>query len=288
LPPGSGADDAFFSPDNTKIVANLEERNLIVIIDYATRQIIWQYGQLKPGRGPGQLNTPDDAYLLPVGNITVADIENCRVLVISQDKNIVAQYGQTGRCLNQPNYYDRPNGATPLPNRNLLITEIRSRRISEVTPDGYEVYSFTSPAYYPSDAQPTQRGTIIVADYVPQGAIYECDHSGHVLWQFGPYSPDDNRDRALNRPSLAVEMPDGNIIANDDWNHRVIVIDKQSKEIVWQYGHTGIRGDADGYLNIPDGLDWRHDGGALAAGIAEAEVTVTQPATAAPTEVATP
>src|SRR4051812_35170180 len=41
LRPGYGADDAFFSPDNTKIVANLEFENIVVVIDYATRQIIW-------------------------------------------------------------------------------------------------------------------------------------------------------------------------------------------------------------------------------------------------------
>ncbi|HLY28222.1 MAG TPA: hypothetical protein VKQ72_17885, partial [Aggregatilineales bacterium] len=192
----------------------------------------------------------------------------------------------------------RPNGATPLPNGNILITEIRSRRISEVRPDGFVVYSCDSPAYYPSDAQPTPRGTIIVADYLAEGAIYEIDHTGHVLWQFGPYTPDDKQDRALNQPSLAVEMPNGNVIANDDFNHRVVVIDKQTKQIVWQYGHTSLRGNAPGYLDIPDGLDWRHDGGALAAGVVEGEATaqptlqVTAEATAEvtnlPTQAATP
>src|SRR5579871_2543614 len=33
LPPGYGADDAFFSPDNTRVIANLEFANLVVIID---------------------------------------------------------------------------------------------------------------------------------------------------------------------------------------------------------------------------------------------------------------
>ena len=45
------------------------------------------------------------------------------------------------------------------------------------------------------------------------------------------------------------------IAANDDYNHRVIVIDPKTKRIVWQYGHTGVLGTGPGYLNKPDGLD---------------------------------
>src|SRR5258708_2855410 len=175
LRPGYGADDAFFSPDNTKIVANLEFENTVVVIDYATRQIIWQYGGHIHGYGPNQLYRADDAYMLPDGNVTIADIGNCRVLVVAPDKTIVRRYGKTQLCFHLPGFYDRPDGATPLPNGNMLITEIGTRRVSEVEPNGKALYSFIAPALYPSDAQPTQRGTIIVADYLPNGVIYELD-----------------------------------------------------------------------------------------------------------------
>jgi hypothetical protein len=42
---------------------------------------------------------------------------------------------------------------------------------------------------------------------------------------------------------------------NDDWNHRVIVIDPRTNKVVWQYGHTGIPGAGPGYLDKPDGVD---------------------------------
>ena len=45
------------------------------------------------------------------------------------------------------------------------------------------------------------------------------------------------------------------IAATDDWNHRVVVIDRASRRIVWQYGHDGAPGIAPGFLNKPDGLD---------------------------------
>jgi hypothetical protein len=59
----------------------------------------------------------------------------------------------------------------------------------------------------------------------------------------------------LNHPSLALELPNGNIILNDDWRNRVLVIDRASKQIVWQYGATDKPGHAPGFLFYPDGLD---------------------------------
>jgi hypothetical protein len=50
-------------------------------------------------------------------------------------------------------------------------------------------------------------------------------------------------------------LPNGNVVLNDDRRHRVIVIDRKTKEIVWQYGVTDHPGHAHGFLNYPDGLD---------------------------------
>ena len=74
---------------------------------------------------------------------------------------------------------------------------------------------------------------------------------GAVTWSFGAASGPDR----LAKPSLAVRWPNGLIAANDDYNHRVIVIDPRTKRIVWQYGHTGVAGRAAGYLDKPDGID---------------------------------
>ena len=255
LRPGHGADDAFFTPGHQTIIAGLEEEHTIVEIDYATKRVIWQYGMPgKPGTGPNQLNTPDDPYRLPDGTTSVADIKNCRVVFISPDKHIVKQYGRTRQCRSAPGYLNKPNGDTPLPNGHMLITEIRDSRISEVDGTGRRVWSWRSPALYPSDAQLTARGTIIVADYSRPGQILELSRTGQVLWKyrFPLGSPQE-----LDRPSLAAELPNGNIIANDDFNHRVVVIDKATKRIVWQYGVTGRPGAGPGELCIPDGVDWR-------------------------------
>ena len=47
----------------------------------------------------------------------------------------------------------------------------------------------------------------------------------------------------------------GDVIIVDDLRDRVIVVDRKTKEIIWQYGVTNTKGHRPGYLNYPDGLD---------------------------------
>ena len=56
-------------------------------------------------------------------------------------------------------------------------------------------------------------------------------------------------------PSLALELPNGNVILNDDLRHRILVIDRATKKIVWQYGQTDKPGHLPGFMYGPDGLD---------------------------------
>jgi hypothetical protein len=59
----------------------------------------------------------------------------------------------------------------------------------------------------------------------------------------------------LDHPSLAEMPPNGLLCTNDDYRHRVVIIDPATNAIVWQYGTTGVKGTAPGLLNIPDGFD---------------------------------
>lgn len=248
---GLGADDAFFADGGKTVIVNLEEYHVLELIDYATKQVIWSYGVPgKPGHLPGQLNTPDDAYKLPNGNIIVADIKNCRVIEIAPDKQIVHQYGHTRQCNNRSGFLNEPNGDTPLPNGHILISTIRDHNLVELDENWQPIFSMKLPVGYPSDPQLTHAGTILISDYRNPGQIVEVSRQGDVVWQY-----DGDATTTLNKPSLAIELPNGNILANDDFNHRIIVIDKNTKQIIWQYGVTGKPGAGPGQLNIPDGLD---------------------------------
>jgi hypothetical protein len=254
LPPGQhfAADDAFIAPDGKTIVANDEAHEVIDRIDIVTRKVIWQYGHYgRAGAARGYLHTPDDAYPLPNGNVTVADIDNCRILEISPAKSIVRQLGQTGSCVHRPPFnFNHPNGDTPLPDGGLLVTEIGGSRVVRLSAAGRVIFDIHVPVAYPSDAQLDPAGNVLIADYSNPGAILRVSPRGKVLWRYGPISGSGR----LDHPSLAILLADGTIALNDDFRDQVIVIDPPTRRIVWRYGHIDRASTAGGYLSIPDGI----------------------------------
>ena len=228
----------------------------IVIVDYETRQITWTFGASDTkGSKPGYFNYPDDAHLLADGTVVTADIRNCRIQFIDPaTSKITAQWGKEGTCRHDPpRFLAYPNGSTPLDNGDILVTEIPDARITQMTRDGRVVWSTRAPGIrYPSDAFPTRDGQIIVADYSKPGRIVIFNpKTGKATWQYAVASGE----KMLDHPSLALELPTGDVVVNDDARHRVLVIDRTTKEIVWQYGVTDTPGHAPGYLFYPDGMD---------------------------------
>ncbi len=247
-------DDAFFSPDARYISINEEPNEVVSVVDYASRKLVWQFGQ--PGVAASDLHhfhTPDDAHMLADRSVVVADIRNCRIMMISWDQREIREFGSPGDCTGDPGSFAEPNGVTPLPNGHLLITEIRTRRVSEMDSTGKIIRSVVLPVSYPSDAFLTPRDTIIVADYHTPSRIIEADWSGKVVWTFPPPG---SKER-LDRSSIAFELPNDHVVISDDYRHRVIVVDRGG-QVLWQYGVTDTPGNGPGYLYLPDGMDWHH------------------------------
>lgn len=251
-----GNDDVFFSPDGGSLMVNEEDNYDIHIIDYAARELVWSYGEPDTkGHSATQFNFPDDAHLLADGSVVTADIRNCRIVFIDRDKmEVTQQWGTPGTCRHDPpRFINLPNGITPLPGGDFLITEIPDSQITRITRAGKVVWSMRAPhVRYPSDAYPTHDGQVIVADYSKPGRVVIFDPAtGKVTWEYVVKSGE----AMLNHPSLALELPTGDIVLNDDWRNRVLVIDRHSKQIVWQYGVTDQPGHGPGFLFYPDGLD---------------------------------
>jgi DNA-binding beta-propeller fold protein YncE len=249
----AGPDDAFITPDGRFITTNEELSDTVAVLSLERHpRIVWQYGhQDVPGSGPGYLAHPDDAYMVHGNEIQVADIINCRVLWLGQDRQIVHAIGTAGDCVHDPPHaLLAPNGDTPLPDGGVLVTEIGGW-VDRFTPGGKLVWSIKTPTDYPSDAQLLPDGDTLVAGYNDPGRIDVITPAGHIAWTYGPPSGPGS----LNQPSLAVQLPNGLIAATDDWNERVVVIDPRLHRIVWQYGHDHVAGSAPGYLRKPDGLD---------------------------------
>jgi DNA-binding beta-propeller fold protein YncE len=264
-----GNEDVNFSPDGKRLAVSEEDNYDLHIVDYETRTLSWTFGEPDmPGKGQ-RLNYPDDAHLLEDGNFLSADIRNCRVLIIDPKAHkIITEWGRSGDCRHDPpRALHSPNGATPLDNGDILVSEIRGAWISRITREGKLVWSVQAPGVrYPSDAFMTKDGQVIVADFSNPGGIVIFDPlNGKVSWEYRAKTGE----AMLKDPSLARELPDtGDVIVADDLRERVIVIDRATKEFIWQYGVTDKKGHGPGYLSYPDGFDldvfrdWRAQGAA--------------------------
>ena len=245
-------DDAFFTPDYRGISTNEEFNYQMALISIRRHRITWSYGRAGvAGSATGELSNPDDAYLLSRSRMMVADIRNCRVLIVDKAHRIVRSFGSPARCYHHPpDSFSSPNGATPLADGGVLITEIGGW-IDRLDRNGNLVYTVRTPTTYPSDAQLLPDGDLLVAGFNTPGRVDILSRSGTIRWTYGPASGPGS----LDRPSLAVRWPNGMIAVTDDWHHRIVVIDPKTKRIVWQYGHFGVASSAAGYLSKPDGLD---------------------------------
>ena len=245
-------DDAFFTPGYRGISTNEEFNDQMALISIKRHRITWSYGRAGvSGSAAGELANPDDAYLLSHNRMMVADIRNCRVLIVDRLHRIQRSYGSPSRCYHHPpDSFSSPNGATPLVDGGVLITEIGGW-IDRLDRNGNLVYTVRTPTAYPSDAQMLPNGELLVAGFNTPGRVDILSRSGAIKWTYGPPSGPGS----LDRPSLAVRWPNGMIAVTDDWHHRIVVIDPKTKRIVWQYGHFGIASSAAGYLSKPDGLD---------------------------------
>jgi hypothetical protein len=247
-------DDTFVEPGGRSLIANEEDYGDVVSVDIRSHRLTVLFGTPGVlGGGATGLNYPDDAYELGNDTFTVADAYNCRILFVRAHR-IIRQYGRSGVCRHDPPLrFGAVNGDTPTPYGGVLVSEIPGHWIDAINADGSLRWSIQAPVGYPSDPQPLPHDHVLLADYSNPGHVIVMDRHGHVLWRYAPAAP---RQAVLNHPSLALQLPNGDIAVNDDYRDRVIVIDPRSNRIVWQYGHTDVPGTAAGYLNIPDGMDF--------------------------------
>ena len=204
-----GNEDVNFSPDGKQLAVSEEDNFDVHIVDYEKKILTWTYGiPDRRGSGPGLLNYPDDAHLLADGKFITADIRNCRVLIVDpQDNSIVSQWGTPGKCKHNPPYeLAHPNGATPMENGDILVTEITDSWISRITREGKVVWSVKAPNIrYPSDAFPTVDGKqVIVADFWKPGRVVIFDPlTRKITWEY--FAKDG--EGALDHSSIARELP---------------------------------------------------------------------------------
>jgi outer membrane protein assembly factor BamB len=255
-------DDAFWVHGGHAILVNEEENDVLTEIAYPSGTTLWTYGHPRvPGSLAGYVHQPDDLYPYAFhgGGLVVADARNCRILFFDATGRPTRQIGRTGDCASGlPATVGYPNASTPLPNGDLLVTELFGSIIARVTSSGAPVWQRQIPGLgVPSDPQMLPDGSILAVDYGHPGAVVRFLPDGHVVWRYDPASGPG----VLDHPSLGAPLPNGLVAVNDDYGDRVVLIDPKTNTIVWQYGITGTPGTASGYLRTPDGLDLLLPGG---------------------------
>jgi hypothetical protein len=248
-------DDAFFTPDARYIIVTQEDQSVVTLVNISTHHIVYRFGRPgQPGMGPNQLNNPDDAMALPNGEILTADIQNCRIVLIAPGSHRPLHILglTTTSCLHSPpRRWGSPNGVFPMPNGHYLVTEINRDWVDEIGLNGTIYWSAHPPSVaYPSDSNQIGADRFLTVDYSRPGQVVIFDHTGRKIWSYHGSGAD-----TLDHPSLALPLPNGDIALNDDYNHRVIIIDPRTNKIMWQYGVTAVAGSQPGYLNNPDGID---------------------------------
>ena len=202
--------------------------------------IVWQYGTFGPGgNGPGQLNTPTQVTWTPNRHVLITDQANGRIIEVrafSKDTTPVWEYdGLNG-----------PNCAELLENGHILICDEGNNQALEVThtTPSTVVHSYTMAAGVLFNA-------VAFASRLPNGhtlitdsgnaRIVETDENGKVFWQYFTDTDPKSNPRCLNGtctgplPTRAVRLRNGNTLISDQYNHRVIEVDKNG-DILHTFG----------------------------------------------------
>jgi len=91
-------------------------------------------------------------------------------------------------------------------------------------------------------------GNLIVSDGEAM-FVQEIDRKTHELvWQYGVKDIQGYAKGYLHQPDKSYKINDHEVLINDGNNRRVIIVDQQTNDIVWQYGETLRMGKKPGML----------------------------------------
>ena len=159
---------------------------------------------------------------------------------------------------------------------NILIADQFNNRVIEVDPHGNIVWQFGlgptdfSPASIigTNDAQRVGTLTLMAGTGTPGGQpeapsctnpngcpdnrVLLVDRHGNILWQYGQFGVAGSGPDQLNTPVQNTWLPNAHVLITDQTNERIIEVDVETKDIVWQYGTTGVSGNGPNQLNNPN------------------------------------
>jgi hypothetical protein len=229
--------------------------NRVLLVD-KDGHIDWQYGQFGiTGSGPNQLNVPVQATWTPRFTVLITDQSNERIIEVNLNKHIVWQYGKTAVPGSGPDQLNNPNSAELLENGDVLIADENNNRAIEVDHNKNLVRSFTigGTASGVAFASRLPNGDTLITDS-NNSRIVEVDREDHRVWSYFTNLQKGSNPTPL--PTRAIRTRAGNTVISDQFNDRVIVVNK-AKQIIAQYGNLNMPGY--GTENTSQGLNAPYD-----------------------------
>jgi outer membrane protein assembly factor BamB len=181
------------------------------------------------------------------GNVYIADQFNNRVIEIDPATHkVVWTFGD--------------GSSTPGPNS--IVGTNDAERVGEFTLiSGTGIPGVTPPAAPFPGCPPPQNATT----GCPDNRVIVVNAVGRIVWQYGQDGGVAGAGpNQLNVPVAATFLPNGNVLITDQSNERVIEVNLK-KEIVWQYGVTGMIGPGFNELSNPNSAELLKNGHILIA-----------------------
>lgn len=177
------------------------------------------------------------------GNILIADQFNNRVIEVDpQTHHVVWQFGD-GSDQPGPNSVVGTNDAERFGSRTLIS--------GTGTPPGLPGCSDTT-------------------NGCPDNRVFIVDQRGRIVWQYGQAGVAGSGPDQLNTPVQSLRLvsfpghPGPHVLITDQGNQRIILVNMK-KRIEWQYGTTGVAGNAANQLNNPNSAEVLDNGNILIA-----------------------
>ncbi len=129
----------------------------------------------------------------------------------------------------------------------IYIADEAGNRILKVNAKKQVLWVAHVPA--PDDANPMPHGgPLIVNSDVNQEVYAVSAKTGKIVWHYGHAGVHGSLPGYLYIPEDSYGMPHNQVMITDPGNERAIIVNRNTGQIQWQYGHTGVEGLLPGYL----------------------------------------
>ncbi|HSX24650.1 MAG TPA: PQQ-binding-like beta-propeller repeat protein [Candidatus Andersenbacteria bacterium] len=214
---------------------------LIQELNRASHEVVWQYGLLNQQYCNKCLHQPKKAYLINNGTeVLVTDANNRRVVIINKaTKQIVWEYGHKAVMKDAPGYLKGNRFAMALDNQasKILISDTLTNKIMIIDRATKQIvwqWEDTGGKWL-QNVFPTQDGTFVAEDHL-KNEVFEVNKDGQVLWKLHQLADG----TTLNYPTDAVRLGNGNVIISEGGRRRIIEVNPNTGEIVWQFKAAGL------------------------------------------------